>query len=159
VSLPRTRSIRKQPRRSRLRHVTSSLWQTCTRKATQSHVSVGSAMQASILSKTPLIAHEFVVNLSGLVELRPAVLYIQKFLECHYIGVKFRDHSCDPLRTSTPLKRFTLVDVVGTRMLVVIADVLRPSQPIRARARWRNASPTLPRRPALNGTRHLRNLG
>lgn len=58
-----------------------------------------------ILSITPLIAHEFAVNLSGLVELRPAVLYIQKFLECHYIGVKFRHHGCDGsglVRRSSP---------------------------------------------------------
>src|SRR5438093_12246529 len=74
------------------------------RKAAQRHVSVGSAMQPAILSKTPLIACEFAVNLSGLIEFRPAVLYIQNFLECHYIGVKFSDHGCDALRTSTPVK-------------------------------------------------------
>jgi hypothetical protein len=70
-------------------------------------------MQPAILSKTPLIASEFDVNLSGLIELRPAVLYIQKFLECHYIGVKFSDHGCDALRTSTLVKALTFMDVVG----------------------------------------------
>src|SRR5437867_4083530 len=71
------------------------------RKAAQGHVSVRSAMQPAIFSKTPPVASEFAVNLSGLIELRPSVLYIQNFLECHYIGVKFSDHGCDALRTST----------------------------------------------------------
>src|SRR5581483_25410 len=83
------------------------------RKAAQGHVSVGSAMQSAILSKTPLIAWELAVNLPGLIELRPAVLYIQNFLESHYIGVKFSDHGCDALRTDTPVESSTFMDVVG----------------------------------------------
>jgi hypothetical protein len=83
------------------------------RKAAQRHVSVRSAMQPSILSKAPLVTSQLAEDLSGLIELRPPILYIQNFLECHYIGVKISDHGCDSLRTSTPVEPFTFMDVVG----------------------------------------------
>ena len=83
------------------------------RKAAQGHVSIWSTMQRTVLSKTPFITLQFAVNLSGLIKLWPAVLYVENFLESHHVGIKFGDHGCDALRTGTPVNPSAFMDVVG----------------------------------------------
>ena len=83
------------------------------RKAAQGHVSIGATVQPAVLSKTPVIPREFALNLARLVELWPAVLYVENFLECHYVGVKFGDHGCDAVRTGAPVEPPAFMDVVS----------------------------------------------
>jgi hypothetical protein len=70
-------------------------------------------MQLAVLSKTPVIALQFAVDLSGLIELRLAILHVENFLESDHVGVKFGDHGCDALRTGTAVKPSAFMDVVG----------------------------------------------
>src|SRR5438046_9679094 len=83
------------------------------RKAAQGHVSIGATVQPAVLSKTPVIPREFALNLARLVELWPAVLYVENFLEFHYVGVKFGDHGCDAVRTVALVAPPALLDAVS----------------------------------------------
>src|SRR5581483_5417909 len=84
------------------------------RKPGQRHVSVAAAVQLAVFAAAAVIFLELINDTPGLVELRPAIMHIQNFLDCHHVRIKLGDDRSNPFRTGAPVRPATFVHVLGS---------------------------------------------